>query len=46
LREPWQFAVLGVAAVAVLILNRGIVHSLVAAGIVGVIVALPGAPVP
>lgn len=46
LHEPWQFVVLGVSAVSVLILNRGIVQTLVAAGIVGVIVVLAGGPVP
>jgi chromate transporter len=46
LHEPWQFVVLGVAAVTLLVLNRGVVWTLVAAGIVGVILALAGAPVP
>jgi chromate transporter len=46
LHEPWQFGVLAVAAVTLLILNRGVVWTLVAAAIVGVIVALAGAPIP
>jgi chromate transporter len=46
LRETWQFAVLGAAAVALLIARRGIVVTLVGAGVVGVAVALAGAPVP
>ena len=46
LHEPWQYAVLGVAAVTVLVLNHGVVQTLLAAGIVGVIVALAGVPVP
>jgi chromate transporter len=46
LHEPWQFVILGVAAVTLLILNRGVVWTLVAAGIAGVILALAGAPIP
>jgi chromate transporter len=46
LRETWQFAVLGAAAVALLIARRGIVATLVGAGVVGAVAALAGAPVP
>jgi chromate transporter len=46
LHEGWQFAVLVAAAVALLIARRGVVTTLVAAGGVGTIVALAGAPVP
>jgi chromate transporter len=45
LQEAWQFAILGAAAIALLVLKRGIVETLLAAGIVGVILALAGAPV-
>jgi chromate transporter len=46
LRETWQFAVLGAAAVALLLLRRGIVETLFGAGVVGAVAALAGAPVP
>lgn len=46
LRETWQFALLGVAAVALLPARRGIVTTLVGAGMVGAVAALAGAPVP
>lgn len=46
LHEGWQFAVLAAAAIALLILNLGIVQTLVLAGAVGVIAALAGAPLP
>jgi chromate transporter len=46
LQETWQFAVLVAAAVALLVLNRGIVETLLAAGAVGVVAALAGAPLP
>ncbi len=46
LRETWQFFVLGAAAIALLLARRGIVVTLLAAGIVGAIAALAGAPVP
>jgi len=45
LQETWQFALLGAAAIALLVFKRGIVETLLAAGIVGVILALAGAPV-
>jgi chromate transporter len=46
LSEPWQFAVLAAAAVAMLVLRRGVVLTLLAAGAVGVVVALAGGPLP
>src|SRR5205085_5294827 len=46
LSEAWQFIVLGAAAVALLIARRGIVATLIGAGIVGVIVALAGGSLP
>ncbi len=46
LTEGWQFAVLGVAAIALLVLRRGIVEVLLGAGVLGVIAALAGASVP
>ena len=46
LQEPWQFAVLAAAAAALLLLKRGVVEVLLAAGAVGVIVALAGATLP
>jgi chromate transporter len=46
LHEGWQFAVLGAAAVALLVARRGVVTTLVAAGVIGGIGALLGAPIP
>ncbi len=46
LQEAWQYAILAAAAIALLILRRGIVETLLAAGVVGVIAALAGAPLP
>ncbi len=46
LRETWQFVVLGAAAIALLVLRRGIVMTLVGAAVVGVVLGLAGAPVP
>ena len=46
LDESWQFAVLAAAAVALLLLRRGIVQTLIGAGAIGMIVALAGAPLP
>jgi chromate transporter len=46
LSEAWQAAVLAVAALALLLLRRGVVESLVAAGFVGALAAVAGAPVP
>jgi chromate transporter len=46
IRETWQFFVLGAAAIALLLARRGVVTTLVGAGLVGVAVALFGGPVP
>ena len=46
LHETWQLLVLAGAAVALLVARRGIVLTLLAAGLVGVAVALVGGPVP
>jgi chromate transporter len=46
LRETWQYVLLGVAAAALLVARRGIVVTLVGAGVVGAVAALAGAPVP
>jgi chromate transporter len=46
LREGWQVAVLAAAAIALLAARRGVVTTLLAAGVVGAIVAVAGAPVP
>jgi chromate transporter len=46
LTEPWQFAVLAAATVALLALRRGVVITLVAAGVVGVLVGLAGGSLP
>jgi chromate transporter len=46
LHENWQFGVLGGAALALLLFHRGVVLTLVAAGVVGTVVALAGGPVP
>ena len=46
LKEGWQFAILAAAAVALLILKRGVVETLVGAGLIGVVLALAGATLP
>ncbi|MBV9804349.1 MAG: chromate efflux transporter [Solirubrobacterales bacterium] len=46
LRETWQTGVLAAAAVALLIARRGIVVTLLGAGVAGVVIALAGGPVP
>jgi chromate transporter len=46
LTERWQAAVLVAAAVALFVLRRGVVATLVVAGLAGVIVAVLGGPVP
>jgi chromate transporter len=46
LSEGWQVALLAAAAVALLLLRRGVVQTLLAAGAIGAIVALAGGPVP
>jgi len=46
LSEPWQYAVLGGAAVVLLVLRRGVVATLLLAGLAGVVIALAGGPLP
>ena len=46
LSEPWQLAVLAAAAVALLVLRRGVVVTLVVAGVVGAVVGIAGGPLP
>jgi chromate transporter len=46
LQEPWQLAVLALAAVALLLARQGVVVTLLVAGLIGVVVALAGAPLP
>jgi chromate transporter len=46
LQPAWQFAVLAAALVALLIARRSVVETLLAAGVIGVIAALAGAPLP
>jgi chromate transporter len=46
LSETWQGAVLASAAVLLLVLRRGVVMTLLCAGLAGVIVALAGGPLP
>ena len=46
LRETWQFLVLAAAAVVLLALRRGIVLTLVGAGLVGAVVGVTGGPLP
>lgn len=46
LSETWQLAVLAAAAVALLALRRGVVVTLLAAGAIGAIAVLLGAPYP
>jgi chromate transporter len=46
LSETWQYAVLAAAAVALLVLRRSVVLTLLAAGTTGAVAGLFGAPVP
>jgi chromate transporter len=46
LGEGWQFGVLAAAALLLLPLRRGVVETLVLAGLVGTIVSLAGGPLP
>jgi chromate transporter len=46
LSETWQYVVLALAAIALLALHRSIVLTLLAAGTVGTVAALLGAPIP
>ena len=46
LSQPWQYAVLGGAAVLLLALRRGAVVTLLAAGVIGILIAVTGGPLP
>jgi chromate transporter len=46
LQETWQYLVLAAAAIALLVARRGVVSTLLWAGLVGVIVVLAGGPAP
>ena len=46
LSEVWQFIVLAAAALVLLVLRRGVVATLLAAGAIGVLLAVQGAPLP
>jgi chromate transporter len=46
LSQTWQFAILAVATIALLLARRGIVLTLVCAGVAGAIIALTGGPLP
>jgi chromate transporter len=46
LQETWQLAVLAGAAIALLVLRRGVVETLLCAAAIGVVIALAGGPVP
>jgi chromate transporter len=46
LTEPWQYAILGAAAIMLLALRRGVVLTLLAAAVAGVILAAAGATLP
>jgi chromate transporter len=46
LQQGWQFGVLAGAAVALLIARLGVVQTLLGAGVIGVVVALAGGPLP
>jgi chromate transporter len=44
--KGWQFVILGAALIALLLLRRGVVATLLGSGVIGVVVALAGAPLP
>jgi chromate transporter len=46
LTETWQYLVLAAAALSLLALRRGVVLTLLAAGVAGVVIALAGGPLP
>jgi chromate transporter len=46
LKQTWQFVLLGLAAIALLLARRGVVFVLVTAGAVGAIIGLTGGPLP
>jgi len=46
LTQPWQYAVLAAAALFLLPLRRGVVPTLLLAGLAGTVIALAGGPLP
>jgi chromate transporter len=46
LDEPWQYAVLGAAGALLFVFRRGVVPTLLLAGVGGVVIALAGGPIP
>src|SRR5947208_144700 len=46
LSEGWQFGVLVAAAIALLVVRRGVVETLIGAGAIGVVLALAGVSLP
>ena len=46
LTQPWQYAVLAAALILLLALRRGVVLTLVSAGVVGTVIAVAGGPLP
>ncbi|MGE5274968.1 MAG: chromate efflux transporter [Verrucomicrobiota bacterium] len=46
LSEPWQYGILGGAVVLLFALRRGVVFTLLVAGVVGAVVAAAGGPLP
>jgi chromate transporter len=46
LHQPWQYAALAAAAILLLLLRRGVVLTLLATALVGVLIALAGGPLP
>ena len=46
LSDAWQYAVLLAAAIALLVLRRGVVATLLGAATIGVVIALAGGPLP
>jgi chromate transporter len=46
LRETWQWLILAGAAIVLLVLRRGVVETLVAAGVAGAIIGAAGGPLP
>ncbi len=46
LSDSWQVAVLAAAAVVLLVLRRGVVETLLCAGVVGALAALAGVQLP
>jgi chromate transporter len=46
LRETWQYPVLAAAICALLVFRRGVVETLLTAGVLGAVLAVAGAPVP